>query len=908
MIGRTLGPYQVVAKLGEGGMGAVYRATDTSLDRQVAIKVLPDAFARDAERLARFEREAKTLAALNHPNIAQIYGLERSSGTPALVMELVDGEDLSDVIARHGRSAPAAGGPSESAPAARAGVGPRANQATSRATPVRGGGAPRAMSIDDALPIARQIADALEAAHEQGIIHRDLKPANIKVRPDGTVKVLDFGLAKAIDTTSVMSGSVSMSPTITSPAMTAMGMIIGTPAYMAPEQARGKVVDRRADIWAFGAVLFEMLTGRRAFPGDDLSLTLAAVMTQDPAWTALPPATPSGVRQLLRRCLVKDPRQRIRDMGDVRLALDGANDPEPAPDHQTRSPLVWALAAIAVASVTVAAVALWNRPAAVQQTAVRLTIPLPPGQELTSYPAITRDGRTVAYVTQQGADDAQLYLRDLNAFEARPVASAGGAKQPFFSPDGRWVAFFAQGQLQKVEVTGGAPVRLTEAAYAFGGTWNDDNTIIYAASLSSGLLRIPASGGTPESLTKPDGAARGYAHVFPQVLPGGRKILFTTWGQSQGAAVLSLDSRQWETVLPQPGFAAATFAATGGSMGRLLIVDEAAGIRAAPLDVEHPVLTSADTSVLADVYSDPETESLGWLAVSNTGTAVYATGNPTRTSLVWVDPEGRIESLGKDRGEYREVGLSPDGDRAVVRHGLDLWIHDVHRGTRSRLTSGTGSNIMPLWTADGARIVFGSNRGGDWDIYAQPADGSRPAEALLKRPQDQFPLSMLADGTLLYVEVHPKTGRDLWMLSPDGRPSPLRVNPFNETAGQFSPGPGPRWLAYSSDESGRTEVYVQSHPGGANRTPVSTGGGILPMWSPDGKDLFYVTGDAVVGVAMRADGSFGAPRRLFDRSNFLFNHRFHSYGVSADGTRFLMIQRDPESVPRQLNVILNWGQ
>lgn len=552
---------------------------------------------------------------------------------------------------------------------------------------------------------------------------------------------------------------------------------------------------------------------------------------------------------------------------------------------------------------------MWNRPTAVHKTAVRFTIPLPPGQEITSYPAITRDGQTVAYVTQQGTDDARLYLRDLNSFESRAVAGSSGARQPFFSPDGKWVAFFAQGQLQKAEVTGGAPIRLAEAAYPFGGTWNDDNTIIYTVSLGSGLLRIPARGGTPESLTKPDGAAKGFAHVFPQALPGGRSVLFAIWGQTQGGAVLSLDSGRWDLVLPEMRFAVPTFDATGGSTGRLLLVDQAAGIRAAPFDAAHPARTSADTSILANVYYEVETESLGWLAVSNTGTAVYATGNPAKTSLVWVDQQGKIESLGKDQDVYREASLSPDGVKAVVRHGIDLWVHDVQRRTRSRLTSGNGSNLLALWSRDGTRIIFASNRGGDWDIYAQPADGSRPAEALLKRPYDQFPLAMSADRTLLYIEIDPRTGRDLWILSPDGKTSPLRVTPFNETAAQFSPGPkgGPQIVAYSSDESGRSEIYVQSYPGGANRIPVSTEGGILPAWSPDGKELFYVTGDAVVAVAMRGDGSFGAPRRLFDRSNFLFNHRFHSYSVSPDGTRFLMIQRDPGSVPRQLNVILNWS-
>jgi serine/threonine-protein kinase len=858
----------VTAQIGEGGMGQVYRARDTRLSRDVALKVMPDGVANDPERLARFEREALALAALNHPNIAHIIGVEESSGVRALVMELVEGATLHDRLAH----------------------GP--------------------IPVDEALPIARQIVDALEAAHEHGIIHRDLKPANIKVRPDGAVKVLDFGLAKAMEPAVASSSGMSLSPTITTPAMTQAGVLLGTAAYMSPEQARGKVADKRADIWAFGAVLFEMLTAQRAFAGDDLSMTLAAVVMKEPVWDVLPAATPRSVQQLLRRCLIKDPRQRIRDMGDVRLALEGSQDAEPEPALRTQRSLVWTSIAVAVVSLAVAAFAIWNRPAAVQKTAVRLTIPLPPGQELTSYPAITRDGQTVAYVARQGTDEPQLYLRDLNAFEPRPVTGSSGALQPFFSPDGKWIAFFAQGQLQKADVSGGAPIRLAEALNPQSGTWNDDNTIIYAASLGSGLLRIPASGGTPETLTMPDGAAQGYAHTLPQALPGGRSVLFTVWGQRQGTAVLSLDSSRWDVVLPSTGFASGIFEATAGSAGRILLVDQTAGINAAPFDAARPGPTSiAASSILSDVFYDVENETRPWLAISTTGTAVYATGNPARTSLVWVDREGKIEPVIKDQALYREVSLSPDGLRAVVRYELDLWMHDLQRGTRIRLTSGTGGNILPMWSADGARILFSSNRGGDWDIYSQPADGSGPAEVLLTRPYDQFPYSMLADGTLLYHEINPKTARDLWTLSPDGKASLLRGTPFNEMSGQFSPGPdgAPRRIAYASDESGRYEIYVQSYPSGANRVPVSTGGGVLPRWSRDGKELFYVTGDAVVAVAMRADGSFDAPRRLFDRSSFVTTARFHSFSVSPDGKRFQMIRRDAGSVPRQLNVILNWS-
>ena len=856
-------------------MGQVWRATDTTLGRQVAIKILPDAFAADPDRLARFEREAKTLASLNHPHIAAIYGFEKSSGMHALVMELVEGEDLSQRIARG------------------------------------------AIPIDEALLIAKQIAEALEAAHEQGIIHRDLKPANIKVRADGTVKVLDFGLAKAMDAVPVgrdfsPAGHLADSPTITSPAMTQAGMILGTAAYMAPEQAKGKAVDKRADIWAFGVVLYEMVTGQRLFSAETIPETLAQVMTREIDLGTLPATTPRHIRTLLARCLVKEPKQRLRDIGEARLALDSAFETAaPQTAAQTalpsRSRLPWAVAGSLAVVAAAAVIFGWrSRPADVETTSTRLTIPLPPGQELTSSPAITRDGRTVAYVTQQGLDAPQLYLRDLNAFEARVVAGSSGAVQPFFSPDGKWVAFFGQGQLQKAAVAGGTPIRLAEAAIPFGGTWNDDNTIIYTASINSGLLRIPASGGTPESLTKPDGAASGYGHVFPQALPGGRRVLFTIWGNTTASAALSLESLRWDVVLPNASFAVGLFDPARGATGRILAVDQSAGVVAAPFDAARPGPTSIETTVLSNVYSELEREGRGWLSTSNNRTAVYAAGNPAKTSLVWVDREGKTESLGKGQDMYRELRLSPDGVKAVVRVGFDLWIHDLQRGTRAPLTSRTGNNFWPLWSLDATHVVFGSNRGGNWDIYAQPSDGSRPADVLLKQPYDQFPVSMARDGTLLYYEFNPKTGVDLWTLSPDGKTSPLRVTPFNEREGRFSPGGAgaPRWVAYSSDESGRPEVYVQSYPAGTNRIAVSDGGGSTPMWSPDGKELFYLTGDAVVAVAVRSDGTIGAPRRLFDRSNYYLRY---GYDVSPDGKRFLMIRRDEGSVPRQLNVILNWS-
>lgn len=448
-----------------------------------------------------------------------------------------------------------------------------------------------------------------------------------------------------------------------------------------------------------------------------------------------------------------------------------------------------------------------------------------------------------------------------------------------------------KGHLQKAEVAGGAPIRLAEAAYPQGGTWNEDNTIIYTTSLGSGLWRIPANGGAPESLTKPDGAANGYAHIFPMALPGGRNLLFVVWGQKQGNAVLSLDSRRWEVVLLSTTFRFGLFDPLGGSRGRLLVIDQSAGLMTAPFDAEHPARTSAGSTVLSNVYFELETETRGWLATSLTRTAVYAPGNPAKTSLVWVDREGK----------------------AVVRNALSLWIHDLARGSRTPLTPGYSSNLLPVWSKDGTRVLFGSNRGGTWDIYSQPVDGSRAAEAVLQAPYDQVPYQILPDGTLLYLEINPTTGRDLWIMSPDGKKTPLRVTPFNEGEGRFSPGrisgaDTKGWIAYTSDESGRREVYVQSYPEGKGRTVVSSGGGSQPRWSPDGEELFYVTGDAVVAAAFRPDGSFEAPRRLFDRSRFLLNdYRFQNYHPSPDGKRFLMIRRDEGSIPRQLNVILNWS-
>lgn len=841
-------------------MGEVYKARDTRLDRIVALKFSNGNFSE------RFEREARAVAALNHPHICTLHDV----GPDYLVMEYIDG------------------------------------------TPLQG-----PLPLDQALKYGMQICDALAAAHKQNIAHRDLKPANILVTKSG-IKLLDFGLAKTIAAaTPVPEGTVSM-------ALTGKSEIVGTLYYMSPEQlqaqAGGGEIDARSDIFSFGLVFYEMLTGRRAFDGSSAASVIAGIMER-PA-PSIADIAPPALDRVLKKCLAKDPDSRWQSVRDLKdelewISASSGGSPQaaaaPSPAPQPPSPprtgmavqLAFAAAAVAVLAVAVF-LGLRSRTASAPNTSARFSISLPPGQEFSTRPAITRDGRTIAYAVQQGAGNAILYLRDLDSFEPRAVAGSNGATQPFFSPDGKWVAFFAQRQLFKAEVAGGAPVRLAESAFPVGGTWTDDNFIIYTTSLNSGLLRIPAGGGTPEALTTPDAGAKGYAHTFPQTLPGAKSVLFTLWGGPEaGQCILSLDTRQWQLVRPTRSFEQAVFQRLGSDSGRLLFIDQASGLRPAPVDVNRPARVNVGGTLLKDVYYHTETESTPWFSVSDTRTAVYVRGNPARTSLAWADREGNIEPIGDDQDAYRELRLSPDGTKAVVRHGLEFWIHDLVRGTRTPLTQGFPSSTHGLWSRDGRQIVFGSNQGGNWDIYSQPADMSRPAEVLLKKPFDQFPHTIAPDGTVLYGELLPQNGRDLWTLSPDGKAKPLRVTPFNEGDARFSPNGA--WVAYTGDDSGRREIYVESYPGGGNRTPVSTGGGLTPLWSPDGKELFYATGDGLVAAPFRPDGSFGAPRKVLDRSKIYLSDRYQSYGLTPDGKRLLVILLGEGAAPRQLNVILNWS-
>ncbi len=863
MIGKDLGPYRVLDKLGEGGMGEVYRARDSNLHRDVAIKVLPELFATDPERLARFTREARTLAALNHPNIATIFGIEGHGIVRALVMELVDGDDLSALMTR----------------------GP--------------------MPLAEALPIARQMADALEAAHEQGIVHRDLKPANIKVRPNGTVKVLDFGLAKAADPVGSSSPDTMQSPTL-SARSTQLGMVLGTAAYMSPEQARGRPVDRRTDIWAFGVILHELLTGTRMFDAESVPETLALIFAREPDLAALPADTPPGVRATIARCLVKDPRQRLRDIGDARLQIEDALSGRvetPATVAPVRAPAgrlgaaVWL--ALPLVAIGAAAAGWFARPAA-PSPVTRLSIALPPGEQMTTVPAISADGRSVAYAAGRTPGSAQLYVRALDDFSPRSVAGSAGAQYPFFSPDGRSLAFFAGGKLRRSSVAGGAAINIASAPAAWGGTWDADGRIVFVSGLGSGLWRVSVDGAGLEQLTRPDGAAAGYAHVFPQRLPGTRELLFSHWGQTFYGALLSADTGTWRAVTTNSRTLAAV--AIYSPDGHLLGNDGNGGVTIGRWDPATTTLVSTETPVIDGVHWGLSTER-SWLNVSDTGTAVYVPGRPYDRHMVWVDRQGEASVLAGSPELIHQATLSRDGRRVVYGAMRAQWIMDLVTGARTRLVSEFRS-WHGGWLPGDTRIVFSSNKDGDWDLYTLGTSGGE-VTPLLKRPFAQHVQAVAPDGSIVFLERLPATGSDLWTLAPNGQVTPLVVTPFNETAASVSA--DGRYVAYVSDESGRNEVFVIPSSGKGDRVTVSIDGGTGPVWSRDGRELFYRAGDDLLGIQVRTTAGLvlGERKRIVDLSAYDPGY-FHEFDVSADGQRFLLIRTEPASRPVRLDIILNW--
>jgi len=873
--GARIGPYEIVASIGAGGMGEVFRARDARLNRDVAIKVLPAEFARDKERVARFRREAQVVASLSHAHIAAIYGFEESNGVIALALEFVEGEDLAQRLTRG------------------------------------------AIPIEEAVDFARQIAEGLEAAHEKGIVHRDLKPANIKITSDGVVKILDFGLAKAFESDPASSdASLANSPTMARPLerfATDAGMILGTAAYMSPEQARGKVVDKRADIWSFGVVLHEMLTGKRLFRGETVSDTLAAVLREDVALSSLPAATPIAVKRLLGRCLDRDVRRRLRDIGEARLALSDPSSSETtveimAPRHP-RIRSIALLVSVALVS-AVLGVLLWMRLSPAPPRAVaRLSIALAPGQVLSGAggPAISRDGRLIAYAAHDARSPDRLYVRALDRFDPVMIPESDGAQQPFFSPDGSRVAFFARGKLLIASVGGGAPTPIADVSgQPIGGTWSEDDTIIFVPGLSAGLLRVPASGGKPEQLTVPDEGAAGYGHGRPQLLPGGRQLIFTIWAAAdsvaRGPALLDLETRKWTSV------AGGSWSARYVLSGHLL-QSGPRGLRAAPFNIDKPHEVSALTFVVDDVFSTMAWAD-SWFAISDNGTLAYVPGDALLGTLVWVGRDGQVTSLSEKQVSLIDPTLSPDGGRVVFADKDDtLWTMDLHRGTRTRLTfDSEGVSAYALWSRDGKRVFFASNRSGTWEIYAVPAGGG-PATRVLERKGNQFPASFAPDGTLMFNErIKGRAGAALMTLAPDGTVRPFLAAPSTSfVGGQFSPDGSA--VAYVSDESGRDEVYVRPFGRPGDAVPVSTDGGLAPRWSPDGKEIVYKHGDAFMAASVSNTGgtlAAGDPRKLFETHAAQGRSTFQSgYSIAPDG-RFLILQLDPRAVPTRIDVVLNW--
>ena len=860
-------------------MGEVYRARDTVLNRDVAIKVLPELFALDAERLARFTREAQTLAALNHPNIAQIYGLEASSGnTRALVMELVQGDDLSALIDRG------------------------------------------ALPLAEALPIARQIADALEAAHEQGIIHRDLKPANVKVRPDGTVKVLDFGLAKAMDPVGTSSIDAMRSPTLTARA-TQMGMIIGTAAYMAPEQAKGKAVDKRADIWAFGVVLYEMLTGARAFEGDDISEVLATVLKSEPGWHALPADTPPSIRRLLRRCLEKEPRRRLSAIGDARLELEEADSPistpaTPAPAARPAIGIGLAAVLVAVSILATAGVMRWvsvrtSTPA--PNGVTRLSIALPEGDEVTEKNlaplAISPDGARIAYVALRSGV-RRLFVRNLADRDVRPLEGTEGARAPFFSPDGQWIGFFAQGKLKKAAV-GSAAVQViaSDVAEGRGGTWTADGTIYYAPTNLSGLWKVPASGGSPSEVTRLNAERGEVSHRWPYALSDG-SLLFSSWtgpGPDEHS-IFKLNPATGERHVVTTGGDTPRYVAGGYlAYGRL------DALFAVPW---RSTQTTPDNSAPISLPESPrlENEGASLYDVSANGTLAYIAGGSARYTqrIVWVDRAGAIQAAPMPERDYEAVAPSPDGHRAVVqvREGaIGLWIFDFSRHTLTPLATSGGSSQGPVWTADGKRVIFRGTRNGTRNIYWKSADGSGDEERLTTKPNViHTPSSVSPDGQwLAYTESGGQAlGGSVWVVRLQGDRTPRQLVP-SVGNGQISP--DGRWLAYQSSASGQNEVYAMPFAGPGPRIPVSVNGGENPLWSPDSRELFYTTEDKTMAVTVTpgATLSVSAPRLLFEGRYRPGSNSVTPFGLSSDGRRFLRIQQvQPDRPVTRIDVVLNW--
>ncbi len=899
MIGETVAHYRVTSKLGAGGMGEVFRATDSKLNREVALKLLPEHFASDRERMGRFHREAQVLASLSHPNIAGIYGLEESGARSALVMELVEGDDLSVRLDR----------------------GP--------------------IPMLESLRMAQQIAEALEAAHDKGIIHRDLKPANIKITPDGQVKVLDFGLAKALDgngTTSLVDAGASATLSL---ANTRAGIVMGTVAYMSPEQASGSPVDKRSDVWSFGVVLFEMLAGRRLFEGETTSHTMADVLRADIDWTKLPASTPGSIRTLLERCLERDRKRRLQAIGEARITIEdylahaspsgsrssAAPIHAPAPASPSRVP--WMIAALATLSLLAALGLLWRQRGndtdrLVLRADMRLS-DVPLYTDVGSSIELSPDGTRLVYIAGS-TQTQQLYLRALNQLDGTKIAEGNTGSNspyhPFFSPDGQWLGYVTASELRKVPVSGGTPLTLCKVTRSRGASWAPDGTIVFAPNPSSGLFRVSAAGGEPQPLTTLDKSKKEATHRWPQVLPGGKAVIFTSHTQ----ATSDFDNATIEAVTLATG--ERKVLQKGGSYGRYvpsghLVYVSKAALFAVPFDLSRLEATGSPAPVVQNVFWNP-TEGAAQFTFSSTGVLTYLRGGPevAKYPIVSVDRRGGTSKLLDEAGAYGNPRLSPDGKRlalTVLKDGnFDIWVYDLERGVPTRLTFHDAPETEQVWSPDGRSLAFSSGRSGADNLYRKRADGSGDEERLTTSDNPMWANAWSRDGrSLVLVGMGANGNFDVSMLTlEDKKVHPLIASSFREADPALSP--DGRWLAYTSDEAGRLEVYVRPYPSGSGRWQVSDNGGGFPRWAGNGRELFYRVDGGIMAASIEATGdsiSTGKPTRLFTggfRGGLtgvsIGGNTFADYDVSADGQHFVMFpSMDAESANRGVvTLVTQW--
>jgi eukaryotic-like serine/threonine-protein kinase len=853
--GAKLGPYEIVSAIGKGGMGEVWKARDPRLGRDVAIKVSAQQFTD------RFEREARAIAALNHPNICTLYDV----GPNYLVMEFVAGPTLAERIAQ----------------------GP--------------------IPLEETLVIARQIADALEAAHEKAIVHRDLKPANVKIKPDGSVKVLDFGLAKSGEAAELTADSPTM--------MSIPGMILGTAGYMAPEQARAKEVDKRADIWAFGVVLYEMLTGRRLFEGETISDTLASIIKEQPGLSLVP----AKVRPLIESCLEKDPKKRLRDIGDAWKLLSSDDRGEPAaPPVPTRSPysrMAWGTAALLLLAVLALGFVHFREKPPVEQR-LRYQIPTP-GIADAKFPVLSPDGRHLAFVTNNGGKD-QVWVHAMDTLETKPLAGTDGAGYPFWSPDGAYLGFFAEGKLRKIAIAGGPPQTLCDATTGRGGTWNRHDVILFSPGPASAIFRVPAAGGTPAPVTKLAGNGSGEGNRFPVFLPDGVHFLYSVGSNkpnASGVFVGTLDGSAPSRILPDASNALYAGAAAPGGAGYILFRREDT-LMAQPFDAKS--LKTADAFPIAEQVPNSVNSGFGAFSVSQNGLLVFLSGaKDSDRELVWMDRGGkRLGALGKP-GAFVEFAISPDEKTLAARIGntsqSDIWLEDMGRGVLSRFTFRSGSARNPVWSPDGANVAFSSLAPGSYafDIFRKPAGGNGQEELLLHAGINGWPEDWSPDGKwIAYQQEGQKTGIDISLLplTGDRKPVSYLETSFDEREARFSP--DGKWMAYQSSESGQFQVYVQTVPPSGAKYQISSSGGTQPQWRRDGKELFYISADQklmAVAVRLGATVEAGVPEPLFPV--VLTQFAGVAYRPSHNGQRFLVnvpAGGAAAAAAQPLTVVTNW--